>query len=97
MAATKRSSGRKGQQPEALKTFDAAARSGSVKPKDQGLTANADTAPKPKSLGTKNKAAAEVLEAGAKGGPRTRKAAKRSFEPLRPSELRAEKRFANRP
>ena len=41
-------SGAKGQQPEALNTFHAAARSGSVKPKDQGLTAKADTAPKAK-------------------------------------------------
>jgi hypothetical protein len=76
MTASKRSSGGKGQQPEALNTFHAAARSGSEKPKDQGLAANPGTAPKPKSLGGKNKAAAEVLEAGAKGRPRTSKAAK---------------------
>ena len=75
MVASK-GSGAKGQQPEALNTFHAAARSGSVKPKDQGLTAEADTAPKAKSLSKKNKAAADVLKAGAEGRPRTNRTAK---------------------
>ncbi len=69
-----------GQQPEALKTFSAAARSGSVKPKDQGVTAKEDTAPKPKDLEAKQKAAAEVLTAGAEGRPRTSAAAKKASE-----------------
>jgi hypothetical protein len=50
MATRKSTSGSQGQQPEALKTFHTAARSGSVKPKDQGLTAKPDTSPKPKDL-----------------------------------------------
>jgi hypothetical protein len=71
-----KSSRAKGQQPEALNTFHAAARSGSVKPKDQGLTAKADTAPKVKDPSKKNKAAADVLKAGAEQRPRTNRAAK---------------------
>jgi hypothetical protein len=77
---TKRSREAKGQQPEVLQTFEAAARSGSVKPKEQGLTAQPDTAPKPKSPGKKNEAAAEVLKAGAEGRARTSKAAKRASD-----------------
>jgi hypothetical protein len=73
-------SGAKGQQPEALNTFHAAARSGSVKPEDQGLTAKADTAPKAKDPSKKNKAAADVLKAGAEGRPRTSRAAKRASD-----------------
>jgi hypothetical protein len=76
MVARKGSSGAKGQQPEALKTFHTAARSGSVKPKEQGLTAKDDTAPKVKDPSKKNKAAAEVLKAGAEGRPRSNRAAK---------------------
>jgi hypothetical protein len=77
MVARKSSSGKKGQQPEALNTFYAASRSGSVKPKDQGLTAKPDTAPKPKDLSKKAKAAADVLKAGAEGRPATKPAAKK--------------------
>jgi hypothetical protein len=77
--ASKNSSG-KGRQPEALNTFGAASRSGSVKPKDQGLTAKADTSPKSKNPDEKNKAAAEVLRAGAEGRPRTSKAAKKASD-----------------
>jgi hypothetical protein len=73
-------SGAKGQQPEALNTFHAAARSGSVKPKDQGLTAKADTAPKAKDPSKKNRAAADVLKAGAEGRPRTNRGAKRASD-----------------
>jgi hypothetical protein len=39
MIARKRSTGPTDQQPEALNTFHAASHSGSLKPKDQGLTA----------------------------------------------------------
>jgi hypothetical protein len=78
--AGKSSSEPKGRQPEALNTFEAAARSGSVKPKDQGLSAKADTAPKPKSLEEKNQAAADVLKDGAEGRSRTSPAAKRASE-----------------
>ena len=80
VAMAKRSSGAKGQQPEALKTFGAASRSGSIKPKDQGLTAKSDTAPKAKASGTKDKAAAEVLKAGAEGRAGTKKAAKQASD-----------------
>ena len=80
MAGSEDSSGRKGQQPEALNTFGAASRSGSVKPKDQGLTAKADTAPKPKDPSEKDKAAAEVLKAGAEGRPSTSTAAKKASD-----------------
>jgi hypothetical protein len=80
VADSKDSSGSKGQQPEALNTFDAASRSGSVKPKDQGLTAKAETAPKPKGSSEKDRAAAEVLKAGAEGRPSTSKAAKKASD-----------------
>lgn len=80
MAGSKRTSDSKGRQPEALNTFGAASRSGSVKPKDQGLTAKADTAPKPKDPSEKHRAAAEVLKAGAEGRPGTKAAAKKASE-----------------
>ena len=80
MGVRQNSSGAKGQQPEALNTFGAAARSGSVKPTGQGLTAQADTAPKPKSASKKNAAAAEVLNAGARGRTRTSAAAKKASD-----------------
>jgi hypothetical protein len=80
MGARKDASGAKGQQPEALKTFDAASRAGSVKPKDQGLTAQPETAPKRKDPSEKNKAAADVLNAGAEGRPGTNAAAKRASD-----------------
>jgi hypothetical protein len=80
MAGRKNTSGTKGQQPEALNTFGAAARSGSVKPREQGLTAKADTQPKRKDPAQKNKAAAEVIKAGAEGRPRTNAAAKKASE-----------------
>jgi hypothetical protein len=78
MSARQKSS--KGQQPEALNTFETAARSGSVKPKTQGLTAKGDTAPKPKNLSKKNRAAAEVLKAGAQGRARTSAAANKASD-----------------
>jgi hypothetical protein len=72
--------GSKGQQPEALKTFGAASRAGSVKPEDQGLTATSETRPKPKDSAQKNEAAAEVLNAGATGKPKTSAKASRASD-----------------
>ena len=80
MSARKGSSDAKGQQPEALNTFNAASKSGSVKPKDQGLTAKADTPPKSKNPSEKNAAAAEVLKAGAEGRARTNAAAQKASD-----------------
>ena len=80
MGARKGSSDGQGQQPEALNTFNAASKSGSVKPKDQGLTAKAGTAPKRKNPAEKNAAAAEVLKAGAEGRPRRNAAAKKASD-----------------
>ena len=60
-------SGPEGQQPEALASLEAAARSGSKKPEDQGLTAKSDTAPAPDSLEQEQKQAADQLKAGAEG------------------------------
>jgi hypothetical protein len=54
-----------GQQPEALASLEAAARSGSKKPDDQGLQAKPDTAPQPDSLEKEEKVAAEILKKGA--------------------------------
>ena len=80
MVTRKSSSAPEGQQPEALNTFNAASRSGSVKPKDQGLTAKSDTAPKPKAPAEKDEAAAEVLKAGAEGHPSSNAAAKKASD-----------------
>lgn len=54
-----------GQQPEALASLEAAAKSGSKKPDDQGLQARPDTAPKPESLAKEEAEAAEILKDGA--------------------------------
>lgn len=56
--------GPKGQEPEALATFEAAARSGSRKPERQGLTAEPQTEPHPASLEDQEKAAADILNEG---------------------------------
>jgi hypothetical protein len=56
-------------QPESLAEFDAAARHGGVKPENQGLTANADTAPRPDDPKLKDKTATEVLRAGVEKNP----------------------------
>jgi hypothetical protein len=80
MATRKTSSGPEGQQPEALNTFDAASRSGSVKPKDQGLKAKPATAPKAKNPTEKDRAAAEVLKAGAEGRSGTNASAKKASD-----------------
>jgi hypothetical protein len=93
--ARRNSSGPKGQQREALKTFAAASRSGSLKPKDQGTTAKSDTAPKAKNLAGKQKAAAQVLKAGVEGRSRTDRNAKKASDPLsRQGGTRANERGA---
>ncbi len=54
-----------GQQPEALASLKAAARSGSKKSKDQGLRASPSTAPQPGSLEAEEGKAADILAKGA--------------------------------
>jgi hypothetical protein len=80
MGSNKNSSGPQGQQPEALNTFNAASRSGSIKPKEQGLTAQPESRPKTKDPAEKNKAAADVLKAGAEGRSRTSTTAKKATD-----------------
>jgi hypothetical protein len=73
--------GPKGRQPEALRSLKAAARSGSQKPTGQGYEARGDTAPKPAEPKRKQKAAAEVLKAGAEKNPgKMREAARKAPE-----------------
>ena len=68
-----------GQQPEALRSLKTAARSGSQKPHDQGLKAEADTAPRPAAPERKQEAGAGVLKAGvAKDVEGMEKAAKKA-------------------
>lgn len=62
--------GPSGQQPEALRTFEAAARHDGVKPPDQGLTATSETGPLPDSSEREAKTATEVLQAGVKHDPK---------------------------
>jgi hypothetical protein len=71
----------KGQQPEALRSLKAAARSGSKKPVDQGLAAKDDTAPRPASSKQKQSAAAEVLKAGVEKSPGKMEAAAKKAPP----------------
>jgi hypothetical protein len=59
----------KGEQPEALREFEAAARSGGMKPPDQEMTAKPDTAALPDSSDRKQKAATAVLRAGVAKDP----------------------------
>jgi hypothetical protein len=74
-------SGPKGQQPEALRSLKSAARSGSRKPAGQAYEARGDTAPTPAAPERKQKAAAEVLKAGAEKRPdKMREAAKKAPE-----------------
>ncbi len=56
-----------GQQPEALRSLEAAAKAGSQTPDGQGLEAHADTAPKSAPLEAEQKDAAEILNGGASG------------------------------
>ena len=74
-------SGPKGQQPEALRSLKSAASSGSRKPAGQGYEARGDMAPKSAAPERKQKAAAEVLKAGAEKRPdKMRAAAKKAPE-----------------
>jgi hypothetical protein len=61
---------KEGDLPEALETFEAAARSGGVKPPEQGLDATPETEPKPDSLEREVKAAKDVLKAGVEHDPK---------------------------
>jgi hypothetical protein len=56
---------RTGQQPEALRSLEAAAEAGGKKPPEQGMTATSRTAPKPASLGKQERTAAEILKESA--------------------------------
>ncbi|GLS20591.1 hypothetical protein GCM10007874_36080 [Labrys miyagiensis] len=71
MSNTKRPKEEKGLQPEALREFEAAARAGGKKPKDQGMTEKSDTASLPDSPGRQQKAATEVVEAGVDHDPKS--------------------------
>jgi hypothetical protein len=58
-----------GEEPEALRSLEAAARTGGKKPSDQGLAAKPDTEPLPDSPDREAKTAEEVLQAGVKHDP----------------------------
>jgi len=60
----------KGERPEALTSFEAAARSGGKKPADQGLTAKPETASRPDDPKRKDKTATRVLRAGVAHDPK---------------------------
>jgi hypothetical protein len=70
MSDVKRPKEQKGEQPEALREFEAAARAGGMKPADQEMTAKPDTVALPDSSDRKQKAAAEVLRAGVAKDPK---------------------------
>lgn len=57
------------RQPEALRSLKTAARSGSKKPKEQGLTASGSTAPRSAPLDRQEETAARILRAGAAKDP----------------------------
>jgi hypothetical protein len=60
----------KGQQPESLSTFKAAAQTDKkVKPKELGVEADAKTAPPRGNLKAEQKVAADILRAGAERDP----------------------------
>jgi hypothetical protein len=60
----------KGQQPESLSTFKAAAQTNQkVKPGEIGIEADGKTAPRPDDLKAEQKAAADILRAGAERDP----------------------------
>jgi hypothetical protein len=61
---------KQGQQPESLRSLEAAAKHGSKKPADQGLRAKGDTAPQPAPLEQEQQAAADVLKAGTEHDPK---------------------------
>jgi hypothetical protein len=60
-----------GLEPEALRTLEAAARNGGIKPPELGLTATAETAPIPDSLAREVETATRVLRAGVDHDPRS--------------------------
>jgi hypothetical protein len=66
----KEPSPKEGDLPEALETFEAAARAGGVKPPGQGVNATPETEPKPDDLGREVKAATDVLKAGVAHDPK---------------------------
>jgi hypothetical protein len=70
MPDIKRPKEEKGEQPEALREFEAAARAGGKKPDDLGVTATPETAPLPDSLEREQKAATDVLKAGVAHDPK---------------------------
>ena len=61
---------KEGDLPEALETFEAAARAGGVKPGGQGVNATPETEPKPDDLKREVKAATDVLKAGVAHDPK---------------------------
>lgn len=68
----------KGPQPEALETFDAAARKGGMKPRDVGTEATPETAPRRDDPRSKDEAATRVLQAGVEKNPKAAGEAARS-------------------
>lgn len=73
------------RQPEALKTFEAAARAGGQKPDDQGTRARPDTAPPADSSKRKADTATRVLQAGVDKEPgEATKAVQQSRDPRIP-------------
>ena len=72
MAGTKET---KPETPEALSTFDAAAKAGGAKPKSQGLDARPETAPQAGDLAGEEKDAADILAGGANKDPGRKDAA----------------------
>jgi hypothetical protein len=69
----------KGQQPEALATFAAAARHSGKKPDDVGLHATRSTAPLREDLEREEKAAAAILNENATGHDQGGKAAAKAL------------------
>ncbi|CAM5772118.1 hypothetical protein LMIY3S_03737 [Labrys miyagiensis] len=70
MSDTKRPKEEKGEQPEALREFEAAARARGKKPDELGVSADAETAAIPDSPDRKDKAATDVLKAGVAHDPK---------------------------
>jgi len=70
-----------GQQPEALRSLEAAAKAGSRKPQDQNLEARGDTAPIPAPLEQEEDAAAKVLQEGVEKNPQGMEEAARKAPP----------------
>jgi hypothetical protein len=74
-----------GLEPEALRTLEAAARHGGIKPPDLTLTATAETAPLADSLAREAETATRVLQAGVDHDPKAATdAVRRSHDPRIP-------------